>query len=442
MKRNRTLAGALALSLICSAFLFSGCSSKPSGSASSPKETSSEGKSTEKKVTLEYYSWGDEDAYMPEIVDAFNAQSASTQVNLTIVPTSGGTEYEDKIVALLASGADMDLFGASTVKLFIKYRDAGNLSDMTDAIQKAGIDLNQYGDDFQSTLKDGKCYALPYRFTAQALFYNKKIFDAEGISYPEQLTWEEYAKLAKQLTKTRDDGTVQWGGFLPTWLGEPIMAVQMGSSVLDEDTGPLKQWLGFLGQIYNEDKSHMSFEEMNSTSTDWLKIFLNGDVALLPNGEWTIGNAQKELKDNPDLAGKCEIGVTYMPLPDSVKDPVTVGGHNTFIMINSRSEKFDNAFEFVQYLTGPEGAEYLVKGGMLPSYSDDSITKLYQETAKLDSTDAFFQTKTRYESEPVAIFSEIDTIWREEKELYLIGEKTLDEAISSFAERREPILNP
>ena len=119
-----------------------------------------------------------------------------------------------------------------------------------------------------------------------------------------------------------------------------------------------------------------------------------------------------------------------------------MGGHNTFIMINSRSEKFDNAFEFVQYLTGPEGAEYLVKGGMLPSYSDDSITKLYQETAKLDSTDAFFQTKTRYESEPVAIFSEIDTIWREEKELYLIGEKTLDEAISSFAERREPILNP
>ena len=87
MKRNRTLAGALALILICSAFLFSGCSSKPSGSASSPKETSSEGKSTEKKVTLEYYSWGDEDAYMPEIVDAFNAQSASTQVNLTIVPT-------------------------------------------------------------------------------------------------------------------------------------------------------------------------------------------------------------------------------------------------------------------------------------------------------------------------------------------------------------------
>ena len=43
---------------------------------------------------------------------------------------------------------------------------------------------------------------------------------------------------------------------------------------------------------------------MNSTSTDWLKIFLNGDVPLLPNGEWTIGNAQKELKDNPDLAGR------------------------------------------------------------------------------------------------------------------------------------------
>lgn len=435
--------------LLAAFLLFAGCFSacgeggnSSQGGAKDP-ESKTQSSAAQGKTTLEYYTWADEDAYMPAIVEAFNAQSETTQINLTIVPASSSSSdpYTDKIVALLASNADMDLFGSSTLKLFIKYRDAGNLADMTGAIEAAGIDLSQYGEDFQTTLLDGKCYALPYRFTAQALFYNKKIFDAENLPYPEQLTWDEYAELAKKLTKTREDGTVQWGGFIPTWLGEPVMTVQLGSSVLSEDTGPLKQWLGFLGKIYNEDKSHMSFEEMNSTSTDWLKIFLNGDVALLPNGEWTVGNAQKEWQDNPDLKGKCDIGVTYMPLPEGVSDPVTVGGHNTFIFINKRSEKFENAFEFVKYLTGPEGAKYLVEGGMLPSYSDSSVTELYQELSGLESTDAFFKTGTRYESEPVAVFSEVDTIWREEKELYLIGEKSLDEAIDSFAQRREPLLS-
>ena len=82
------------------------------------------------------------------------------------------------------------------------------------------------------------------------------------------------------------------------------------------------------------------------------------------------------------------------------------------------------------------------KGGMLPSYSDDSITKLYQETAKLDSTDAFFQTKTRYESEPVAIFFGNRYHLARREGTLSDWRKTLDEAISSFAERREPILNP
>ena len=75
MKRNRTLAGALALILICSAFLFSGCSSKPSGSASSPKETSSEGRARRRRLPWSTTLGGDGDAYMPEIVDAFNAQA-------------------------------------------------------------------------------------------------------------------------------------------------------------------------------------------------------------------------------------------------------------------------------------------------------------------------------------------------------------------------------
>jgi len=301
MKKRKVFAALLAAATLCSGCFLTGCGSdKPtsSGSASAPApQGSGTSKPAAEKVTVEYYTWADEDVYMPAIVEAFNAQSETTQVNLTIVPSSASDPdaYENKITALLAGGGDLDLFGTSVVKNFAKRRDVGNLADMTGAIQAAGIDLSRYGEDFQTTLADGKCYGLPYRFSAYALFYNKKIFDAEGVPYPEKMTWDEYAVLAKSLTKTRDDGTKQWGGFLPNWMGEPIMTVQMGSNVLDPDSGALKEWLSLLNRIYNEDASHMSFEEMNSTSTDWLKIFLNGDVAMLPNGEWTVGNAKQEL---------------------------------------------------------------------------------------------------------------------------------------------------
>lgn len=444
MKKRKVFASLLAAAVFCSGCFLTGCGSeKPqsSGAVSTP-QSSGKSEPAAEKVTVEYYTWADEDVYMPAIVEAFNAQSETTHVNLTIVPSSASDPdaYENKITALLAGNGDLDLFGTSVVKTFAKRRDLGNLWDMTDAINAAGIDLSRYGEDFQTTLSNGKCYGLPYRFSAYALFYNKKIFDAEGIPYPEKMTWDEYAALAKSLTKTRDDGTKQWGGFLPNWMGEPIMTVQMGSSVLDPDSSALKEWLSLLNRIYNEDASHMSFEEMNSTSTDWLKIFLNGDVAMLPNGEWTVGNAKSELSNNADLAGKCDMGVTYMPQPSGTEDPVTIGGHNTFIFINSSSKKTNNAFEFIQFLTGAEGAKLLAEGGMLSSYTDDSIQQLYQELSGLDDTDAFFNTEIRYEMPPVGNGAEVDAIWREEKELCLIGEKSVDEAIESFDQRREPLL--
>lgn len=390
------------------------------------------------KTEITYYTWGDEEAYISTIVDAFNAQSETTHVTATYIPSTG-TEYDEKIISMLASNSDMDLFSASNVKELIKYRDAGSLADLTEAIESHDLDIEKYGTSFLDTAKDGAFYGIPYRYSTMALFYNKRIFDREGVPYPDLMSWEEYAELAKTLTKTREDGTKQWGGFLPDWLGEPILTVQRGSSVMDSDTSALREWLALLGRLYMEDQSHMSFEEMRSTSTDWIKIFLAGDVAMLPNGEWTIGNALQEIKTNPDGVGDFEMGVTYMPLPADIIEPVAVGGPNTFIMINQNSEKFESAFEFASFLCGPEGAKYLVEAGMLPAYMDDETINLYTDIVGIMGVEKMLETDTRYECDPALDFSEVDTIWREEKELYLIGEQTLDQSISNFEERRAEI---
>ncbi len=390
------------------------------------------------KTELVYYTWGDEEGYMSKVIDAFNAQSETTHVTATYIPSSG-TDYDEKIVSMLSSQAEMDLFSASNLKSLVKYMDADCLADMSEAIENSDLDIARYGTSFLSTSKEGKFYGLPYRYSTMALFYNKKIFDQEGIPYPEQMSWDEYAQLAKRLTKEREDGTMQWGGFLPDWLGEPILTVQRGSNVMDEDTSALKEWLGLMERFYITDKSHMSFEEMRSTSTDWIKIFLAGDVAMLPNGEWTIGNAMQEISNDPDILGDFEMGVTFMPLPEGVDNPVTVGGPNTFIMINQNTEKFDSAFEFAEFLCGPKGASYLIEGGMIPAYLDEETIQLYKETVGVDGVEDMLAADTLYEGGTDGDFSQVDTIWREEKELCLIGEQTVDQSIENFEKRRADV---
>lgn len=424
------------LAVILAVSCLMGCGGQTPSNQTAEEKTEVVGEG--EKAEIVYYTWADEEAYITDVVNAFNAQSATTHVSVTFIPSTG-VEYNEKVVSMLSSGAQMDLFSASNVKELVKYRDANSICDMTEAISNSDLNVEKYGTSFMQTAKNDKLYGLPYRYSTMALFYNKKIFDREGIDYPGLMTWDEYAELAKRLTKTREDGTTQWGGFIPDWLGEPILTVQRGSSVMDPDTSALKEWLELLGRLYNEDKSHMSFEEMRSTSTDWLKIFLAGDVALLPNGEWTIGNAQQEIANNPDSVGEFEMGITYMPLPDGITDPVTVGGPNTFIMINSNTQYFDNAFEFASYLCGLEGAKYLVDHGMIPAYLDEEVIEMYKQAVNIDGIEQMLEAETHYESDPAVEFSDVDTIWREEKELYLIGEETLDQSMENFEERRSEI---
>ena len=62
-------------------------------------------------------------------------------------------------------------------------------------------------------------YALPNNFSPVVLFYNRDLFDAAGLAYPdESWDWDAFLDAAKALTKDTDgDGRTDQYGFARTW---------------------------------------------------------------------------------------------------------------------------------------------------------------------------------------------------------------------------------
>jgi len=398
------------------------------------------GQENKPKVVLEYYTWSDEAEYMQKVVDAFNTKNSDIEVKMNTV-SNNSDEYNTKIMNNLSGGSKMDVYSINGTSSLGLYSSKNQLLDLTAKIKEANMDLGMFGSSYQDiidVLTDGKYNALPYRTSQYALFYNKDIFDKEGIEYPSQLTWDEYADLAKRLTKG-EGVDKQWGGYFADWITPPLSALQKGSSILDDNLDDVGEWLDYLDRFYYQDQSHMSYKQMKAESVDWIKQFEGGNLALLVNGEWTVNMLRADIAD-----GKTAINfdMAPLPLPEGITDPVTVGGISAFMGINPASDKQDAAFKFVQFVTGEEGGSIIAESSVLPVYSSDKTKEAFLKATGIQGSSFFFNTKTVLENQPIPKIDEVNRIFSEQRDLFLFQEQDVNQTIQNFIEQRQAVLAP
>lgn len=391
------------------------------------------------KVVLEYYTWTDEEDYMKKVVDTFNAQNSDIEVRMTTI-SNNADEYDTKILNNLSGGSKMDVYSINGTSGLGLYSSKNQLVDLSDRIKEANLDVGAYGPSYQDiteVLTQGKYYALPYRTSQYALFYNKDIFDREGIPYPEQMTWEQYAELAKSLTKG-EGPEKQWGGYYADWIIAPLGALQKGATILDDNLEPVGEWLDYLDRLYYKDQSHMSYKQMKAESIDWIKQFENGNVAMLVNGEWTVNMLKADIED-----GKTDINfdMAPLPLPEGITDPTTVGGVSTFIGINPQSENVDAAFKFVQFVAGEEGESMIAESSVLPAYSSDKTKESFLNATGIQGSGYFFEANTVVENQPVPQIDEVNRVYKEQLGLLLFQEQDSAKTIQGFQDQRQSVLN-
>ena len=300
MKMKKVLAAAL--SLACASTLFA--ATAVTASAADKKEV----------VIWDYFETDAQKQMMQSLIDEFNASQDEYEASHVYVPFA---DYEKQLTLGIASGElpDLVILDGCGMASFIQLGLFGDISD-------ADINWDEYMEGpMESTMLDGKHYGIPFATNCTALFYNKDLFDAAGIDYPdENTTWDEFHEMAKALTK---DGVSGFGN---------------AATNTDEGTFQCLQWLYTAGGSYTDiedgvdpyklmqemiEDGSWTKECVNWTQSDVNNNFMAGNLAMQQNGPWQIPGIEANA---PDL----NYGVTVLPKKDADSEQATsiLGGEN------------------------------------------------------------------------------------------------------------------
>lgn len=340
---------ALLLTLVLSMAMFSGCSKKAetttgdqpaatdaAASSEGKEETAATTETAEKKevVIWDYFETDAQKQMMQSLIDGFNASQDEFAASHAYVPFA---DYEKQLTLGVASGElpDLVILDGCDMASFISL---GLFGDITDAT--ADIAWDEYiAGPLSSTMKDGKHYGVPFATNCTALFYNKDLFDAANIAYPdENTTWAEFKDMAAALTK---DGIYGFGN---------------SATNTDEGTFQCLQWIYTAGGSYTDIKggteAYELMQEMinagswtkevvNWTQSDVCNNFIAGNLAMMQNGPWQIPGIAANA---PEL----NYGVTVLPKFDENSGQATsiLGGENIGAV---SKEDMSGAVAFIKY---------------------------------------------------------------------------------------------
>jgi multiple sugar transport system substrate-binding protein len=345
MKRKRNLLFAILLFI---GFL-AGCSGNES---SAQAEKTKDG-----KVVVDFWTfWGSETRrpIIEKIIADFNESQDKIQVKHTFLPWG---DIWTKNLASVAAGnpADVIINDINTVSQRAENQQVEDLSQYIDE----SFENQFYPHLWETVVYQDKPYAVPFNTDTRLLFYNKAAFKEAGLDpdSPPQ-TWVELEEYAKKLD-VKKGNQYERIGFYPLW-----GSIGASSWMTNADDGK--------GFIENGELA------INTPRKAEALHWLSGWKERL--GEKTVQTYQAEFgseQANPFIAGKVamwvDVGTFYTqirdygkdidfgvaPLPSFTEDSGHWAEGGGFVAeIPKGADHPEEAMEFINYLTGPEGQKY------------------------------------------------------------------------------------
>jgi multiple sugar transport system substrate-binding protein len=386
------------------------------------------------------FSWGPDDTgVLPKLIEAFNEQSSGFKVTYREMPSDTG-EYFDQLRTQFQAGAsDIDVIGGDVIWP-AQFAGNGYIADLSDRF----TDSDQFlpGPMEAMRFQDG-IFGVPWYTDAGLLYYRQDLLERSGFSEP-PTTWDEFNEQAR---KTQQDQNVRFGfvfqgaeyeggvcnGLEYIWThgGDVLDPDDPGRVVVDspESVAGLTTQRAMIEDgittravlQYLEDESHGTFVRGDSVFLrNWPYVY-----ALLSNPD--------ESQIKPD-----QVGVTSLPVQGG-QSASALGGWNFFV--NANSEKQDQAWEFIQWMTQPEQLKKnALEGSRLPVRRE-----LYEDQEILDNVpvarlgkDVIIQNSRPRPVSPV--YSDISLEMAEKFSASLAGEMSPEEAIGALQNEMQSLV--
>jgi multiple sugar transport system substrate-binding protein len=320
------------------------------------------GSSSGQNVTLRYSIWDTNQApAMQQIATEFKQTHPNINVQVQVTPFS---QYWTKLQTAATGGSAADIFWMNGPN-FIQYASNNILLPLDDKISADKVDLSNYPQALVALYTyNGKHYALPKDFDTVGLWYNKQLFDAAGVKYPDA-TWN-WTTLRDTARKLTNPSKGVWGiaaqqanqeGYYNTipQNGGYVISPDRKSSGYDTPAtiGGLQFWINLI-----QDKSSPTLAQM--TDTPALSLFESGKVAMMYAGSWNA----IEFATNSYTKDKVDVTV----LPQGQQRATVIHGLGN--VINANTQHPQEAWEFVKFLGSKEAADIQAKTGtVIPAYN-------------------------------------------------------------------------
>ena len=373
--------------------------------------------------------------------DAFVAKFNATDPGFTVKAVfAGNNDYAlQKLMTALAAGRAPDIayqYGSSLANLAASPKIV-DMSPLIDATPSFNYDDFYEAERLAGTV-DGRVIGVPALVDNLALVYNKKLFDAAGVSYPtKDWTWTDFRDAAKKLT---DPAAKQFG-----W-----------AYVADASEDTVWRYLAMLwqadGNLLNADNTAAEFNQApgqkaaqllyDMAVTDksvyldkgdglYLPLFNSGKIAMLWTGPWDISSINKGV----------DFGVQILPADVT---HATIAGPDMYVMLDNGSQAIANSWDFIQWFTSPEvHLDYAIATGHLPIRKSETTLPAYKTyLAKYPSASVFVAnlenvTKARPN---IPAYPKISAALGQAIQAVLLGRAQPKEALDAAAQQVNGIL--
>lgn len=292
-----------------------------------------------------------EEELLQSLIKDFEAKNPDIDVVYEPIPG----DYMTKIKSMLAAKNAPDVFYLDVFEApgLIERNLVRPLNDLMKTTRtEASEFLPTLIDGFS---KDGKVYGIPKDFNTLGLFYNKEMFDAAKIAYPDaSWTWDDLRDAAKKLTK----GGVYGFGVPPDQGRFPVFLFQNGADILTADkkasalnTKAAAEALEFYSGLVFKDKAGARPSDLGN---QWQgTLFGQGKVAMVYEGGWLIPYLKNEF---PNI----KYGVSELP-----KGPKGRGNlyFTVAYVIPNTSKQPEAAWKLIQHLTSLESQTKVLESG-------------------------------------------------------------------------------